>query len=96
MGLQRDVSTLSSTDYPEGNNRMTQLHVADEDVEEFVRGALLDPHLASVEEHLLICEGCRHSVDELDQFVADLRAAVDGLERLHLTTRVGRVLGSRH
>jgi anti-sigma factor RsiW len=75
---------------------MNRPHLTEEEVEEFVRSALLDPNLASVEDHLLICEGCRGSVDELDQFVADLRVALDRLNRPHLTGPSNRAFGSRH
>lgn len=61
---------------------MQGVHLTDEEVEEFVRKTLSGSALASVEEHLLVCEYCRRRVEALDRFVADLRAAANALERL--------------
>jgi anti-sigma factor RsiW len=58
------------------------LHLTEDEVEDFVRKALSGAELALVEEHLLVCDSCRRRVEELDRFVADLRAAVDVLEPL--------------
>jgi len=55
---------------------MNQRHLTDEEVEDFARSALAESRMAGVEDHLLLCEKCRSSVDELDKFVAFLRGAV--------------------
>ena len=38
-------------------------------------GKLAEPELAEVEEHLLICQQCRETLERIDAFIASLRAA---------------------
>lgn len=50
-------------------------HPTEDDLEEFVFGRLRDGALDEIEEHLLICEGCRRRLTETENFVASTRAA---------------------
>ena len=52
---------------------MTQRHLTEEDIDDFVRDVLSESRREGVEEHLLLCEHCRNYVDGLDQLVAGLR-----------------------
>jgi hypothetical protein len=50
--------------------------VHDETVERYAMGRLAGTRLARFEEHLLICEGCRQSVEDADLFLAGVRLAL--------------------
>ena len=41
-------------------------HVPDEWLAEYSEGTLQEPRLGELEEHLLVCEGCRKKLTELD------------------------------
>lgn len=63
-------------------------HLAEQRLEDFARKTLPERALEAVEEHLLVCELCRRRLDEIDRFMAGLRAALDALgrfEELHVT-----------
>lgn len=45
---------------------MISEHITDECLERYSRGALEEPALADVEEHLLICEQCRQRLNNFD------------------------------
>jgi len=50
-------------------------HMNAEDVERYSLGSLSDEEAAGFDEHLLICELCRSSVEASDEYVASMRAA---------------------
>jgi len=50
-------------------------HPSEDDLEEFVFGRLEGAELDLLEEHLLVCELCRKSLTETENFVASTRAA---------------------
>jgi len=50
-------------------------HPSEDDLEEFVFGRLDGAELDRLEEHLLVCETCRKSLTETENFVASTRAA---------------------
>jgi len=58
-----------------------QGHPDAEAIERFVFGELAEPKLAPVEEHLLVCETCRHAVAEMDAFAALVRPSEAGRAR---------------
>ena len=45
---------------------MSAQHISDEALELYSEGALEEPVLGQVEEHLLICERCRQRLTEFD------------------------------
>jgi putative zinc finger protein len=51
-------------------------HPTEELLEEYVLHRLPEEGAAEVEEHLLVCEGCREALRDLDLFVATMKAAV--------------------
>jgi hypothetical protein len=52
------------------------LHQTDEQLELYTLGRLPEPAVAALEEHLLICEGCRKRLDETEAFALSMRAAI--------------------
>jgi len=50
-------------------------HIEDEDIERYSLGALKDGESASLEEHLLICQSCRESLQESDAYVSHMYRA---------------------
>jgi anti-sigma factor RsiW len=50
-------------------------HASENDLEEYVLGRLPEPDLASVEEHLFVCDRCRERLRALDEFIELLRVA---------------------
>jgi predicted anti-sigma-YlaC factor YlaD len=55
-------------------------HLSDEQIEDFTRLKLTPSDLASVEEHLLICEWCRGSVLVVEEYAAMMRQALADLQ----------------
>lgn len=51
-------------------------HPSDDELEQYSLGRLGDDRVAPLEEHLLVCEACRRRVEEFDEFVAVMRAAL--------------------
>jgi hypothetical protein len=51
-------------------------HPSDDDLEQYSLGRLGEEQAAPLEEHLLVCETCRGRVEEFDEFVAAMRAAL--------------------
>jgi hypothetical protein len=51
-------------------------HPSDDDLEQYSLGRLGDEQATPLEEHLLVCEACRRRVEEFDEFVAVMRAAL--------------------
>ncbi|HEY9142309.1 MAG TPA: hypothetical protein VIN93_15525 [Bryobacteraceae bacterium] len=60
---------------------MPQNHIADDVLEGYVMTRLSDAEIVSVEEHLLICQGCRERVAWLDDFVGSIRSAACAPQR---------------
>ena len=50
-------------------------HPSHDLLEEYVFGRLAEPETVILEEHLLICTRCQHSLDEVDQFIAAMKIA---------------------
>lgn len=60
------------------NGNMTfepESHVAEEDLERYSMGELLEAECARFEEHLLLCESCRERVRQQDLFVRSMKHA---------------------
>ncbi len=53
-----------------------QQHPGEDSLEAFSRGILSEAATEHVEQHLLLCEGCRQRVEVLDRFLAAMRSAV--------------------
>ena len=53
----------------------TMQHFEDEVLEGYVLGTLSPVQAEELEEHLLICEGCRERVDSMSDFVQSISAA---------------------
>jgi hypothetical protein len=51
-------------------------HVEEERLERYSMGTLPEIEIEPLEEHLLICEECQHKLEELDKYVATMRAAL--------------------
>jgi hypothetical protein len=51
-------------------------HPPDDLLERYAMGALAEPELERVEEHLLVCEACQARLAETDAFVSATRAAL--------------------
>jgi hypothetical protein len=56
-------------------------HAVDEVLESYAMGTLLEPSLAELEEHLLICDHCRERLADADAYVTAMRSAAGGLEQ---------------
>lgn len=54
-------------------------HLDADDAENYCLGRLPVAEVEPAEEHLLVCESCRHLVEEADAYVAAMRAAVEAL-----------------
>jgi anti-sigma factor RsiW len=50
-------------------------HLCDSLVEAYSLGKVPESELRAVEEHLLICEACRHRVEESDAYIQGIRKA---------------------
>ena len=50
-------------------------HLSDDVLEEYLLQRLPQPQLASVEEHLLVCEECRVQAEEAEAFILVTKAA---------------------
>lgn len=51
-------------------------HPSDDDLEQYSLGRLGEEQSTPLEEHLLVCDACRRRVEEFDEFVAVMRAAL--------------------
>jgi anti-sigma factor RsiW len=51
-------------------------HISEDLLELYSLGRLEEPQLAPVEEHLLICHDCLDRVEQMDEYVAALRAVL--------------------
>ena len=49
-----------------GSPRWSADHIPDDELANYSKGLLEEPHLGAVEEHLLICERCRAKLTEVD------------------------------
>jgi anti-sigma factor RsiW len=50
-------------------------HAAEDDLESYAMRTLPAPKVESLEEHLLVCAGCRYRLTAADEYVAAMRAA---------------------
>lgn len=50
-------------------------HIEEEQLERYAMGTLPELEAAPVEEHLLLCAGCRERLSEFDEFLNTLRSA---------------------
>jgi predicted anti-sigma-YlaC factor YlaD len=48
-------------------------HGSDEQIESYVLGRMSDLDIPVLEEHLLVCSGCRERLDSMEQFVVGMR-----------------------
>ena len=55
---------------------MASRHISDDDLELYAMDRLAEADAAPVEEHLLVCEGCRERLAEWDEYVAAMRTAM--------------------
>jgi len=72
-------------------------HASDECLEQYALGALQEPLLGEIEEHLLLCSQCQEHLEEIDTFRAAMRNAAARLEdeeesRKRFWTRVSSAL----
>jgi hypothetical protein len=51
-------------------------HIPEEFLEEFAMDILADQQCAVWEEHLLVCELCQDRLDEADEYIRDMKAAL--------------------
>ena len=56
-------------------------HASDECLEQYASGALVEPLLGEIEEHLLLCSQCQEHLKEIDTYRAAMRSAAARLER---------------
>ena len=54
---------------------MDSSHLSEEKIEYYSMGKLAESELASVEEHLLLCDSCQENVQKMDNFVRAVREA---------------------
>jgi len=59
----------------------TGRHIDDDEMERYSMGDAPQDRAALIEEHLLICEGCRQRAAESDAYVAAMRQAAAELRR---------------
>ncbi len=53
------------------------VHVPDDTLERFAMGTLSDPESVPLEEHLLLCPLCQARLEDLDDFIQVVRAALE-------------------
>ena len=56
---------------------MTEYHLQDDELEQYLLGILPDSRLGAVEEHLLFCPNCIERAEELDAFIDAARSAME-------------------
>jgi len=57
---------IESLKRPRGFARMISEHVSDEWLNQYSRGALVEPQLGQLEEHLLTCQQCCERLTRFD------------------------------
>ena len=50
-------------------------HISDDDLERYAMLTLGEAEIERLEDHLLICPKCRERLDEIERYVAAMRAA---------------------
>ncbi len=50
-------------------------HVSEETLESYVLGKLAEPDQDNIEDHLLVCHGCRRRLFDIERFVTAIRTA---------------------
>lgn len=61
-------------------------HGTDDQLENYALGRLPDSELPAIEEHLMVCTGCRERVDQMEEFAIGMRdALVAGAAQAALT-----------
>ena len=61
---------------------VTQNHIAEDVLEQYVGAKLREAEVGRVEEHLLICQRCRERAAWLDDFVSSIRSAARATSRV--------------
>lgn len=56
-------------------------HIPEDLLERYAIGRLPDPDCAALDEHLLICSACQISLEEMDEYVHVVKAAIAALPR---------------
>ena len=64
------------------------LHISNDLLESYAMGSLSDPESEPLEEHLLLCSACQARLDELDEFVHVIKAALMAPAPPTLTFRI--------
>lgn len=71
---QRDIT--EAIEGGKGNmERKPIAHVQEEKLEDYAVNALFGPELASVEEHLLVCNTCQDKLEEVERYTKAMQAA---------------------
>ncbi len=56
---------------------MTELHLLDDELEEYILGILPATRLDAVEEHILFCPVCLDRAEEMESFIHAARQAME-------------------
>jgi predicted anti-sigma-YlaC factor YlaD len=72
---------LSSSQWVVAMPHTVDPHIDEETTEKYSRGDLAAAEVARVEEHFLICESCRNSLQGIDTYLAAMRQAASILRR---------------
>ena len=56
-------------------------HLDSESLEQYSMGKISDRKAVGIEEHLLVCDVCRMSLEATDSFVAAMRSASESVRR---------------
>ncbi|MEP7364598.1 MAG: hypothetical protein ABI972_15185 [Acidobacteriota bacterium] len=56
---------------------MTESHLQDDELEQYILGILPDALLDTVEEHILFCPACIERAEELEAFILAARKAME-------------------
>lgn len=65
-----------------GRGAILSFHGTDDDLESYVLGRLSEPELARLEEHLIVCAGCRDRLSAAEAFAAAMKAAPQSETRM--------------
>jgi anti-sigma factor RsiW len=56
---------------------MTETHLQDDELEEYILGILPPARLDPVEEHILFCSACLDRAEEIESFILAARQAME-------------------
>jgi len=69
-------------------------HMNAEEIEKYSLGGLSEEQAAPFDEHLLLCEVCRKSVEASDAYVAAMRGAARQVRQRDMPAKPGRKPGA--